>query len=79
VAAATLLGIELVGLPQAELERAASRCETRSERVLRATGLPSLAECAALAGAGPGSRLVLERISGGGASCAVALFEDHSS
>ena len=79
VAAAALLGIEFVGLPQAELERAAPRCATRSERVLRATGLPSLAECAALAGAGRGSRLILERISEGGASCAVALLEEHPS
>jgi cobalt-precorrin 5A hydrolase len=70
--AAATLGMKLVFLPRAELEAASSRCATRSARVQRLIGLPSLAEAAALAGAGEGSRLVLERISGGGASCALA-------
>jgi cobalt-precorrin 5A hydrolase len=71
--AAAALGMKLVFLPSAELEAVASRCATRSARVQRLIGLPSLAEAAALAGAGEGSRLVLERISGGGASCALAV------
>jgi cobalt-precorrin 5A hydrolase len=70
--AASALGMKLILLPRAELEAAASRCETRSPRVQALIGLPSLAEAAALAGAGEGSRLVLKRISEGGASCAVA-------
>jgi precorrin-4/cobalt-precorrin-4 C11-methyltransferase len=70
--AAAALGIELVFLPRAALEAAAPRCETRSQRVEKLLGLPSLAEAAALAGAGGGSRLVLKRISENGASCAVA-------
>ncbi len=71
--AAAALGLPLIGLPQAELEAAAARCETRSERVQALFGLPSLAEAAALAGAGRDSLLVLKRISENGASCAVAL------
>jgi cobalt-precorrin 5A hydrolase len=70
--AAAALGMRLVFLSRAELEAAASRCETRSQRVQALIGLPSLAEAAALAGAGEGSRLSLKRISEGGASCAVA-------
>jgi cobalt-precorrin 5A hydrolase len=71
--AAAALGLKLVPLPRAALEAAAPRCETRSRRVQALLGLPSLAEAAALAGAGEGSRLALARISEGGASCAVAL------
>jgi len=71
--AAAVLGMRLILVPHSELQAAAPRCETHSERVQVLLGLPSLAECAALAGAGPGSRLILKRISEGGASCAVAL------
>jgi cobalt-precorrin 5A hydrolase len=35
-------------------------------------GLPSIAEAAALAGAGPSSVLLVARKSAGGASCAIA-------
>ncbi|MBV9751110.1 MAG: cobalamin biosynthesis protein [Hyphomicrobiales bacterium] len=73
VEAAQALGLKLVLLPRGRLEAAASRCETRSARVQAIIGLPSLAEAAALAGAGEGSRLVQARISEGGASCAIAL------
>jgi cobalt-precorrin 5A hydrolase len=76
VEAAAILRLELIALPQAELEAAAPRCLTRSERVEALTGLPSLAEAAALAGAGANSRLILERISENGVSCAVALCEE---
>jgi cobalt-precorrin 5A hydrolase len=71
--AAATLGMKLVFLPRAKLEAAAPRCTTRSTRVEALIGLPSLAEAAALAGAGEGSRLVLQRISEGGASCAMAV------
>ncbi|MFI5010993.1 MAG: cobalamin biosynthesis protein [Hyphomicrobiales bacterium] len=72
VEAAATLGTKLILLPRAELEAAAPRCETHSEREHRLLGLPTLAEAAALPGAGAGSRLILKRISAGGASCAVA-------
>ena len=79
VEAAAMLGLELVPLARADLEAAAPRCATSSERVERLLGLPSLAEAAALAGAGCNSRLILERISGDGASCAVARAEETAS
>jgi cobalt-precorrin 5A hydrolase len=76
--AAAMLGLELVGLARSELEAAAPRCLTRSVRVEAVTGLPSLAEAAALAGAGLRSRLILARISENGASCAVAGGEEDA-
>ena len=53
VAAAAALGVPLVLIPEAELEAAGARTQTRSERVLALIGLPSVAEAAALAAAGP--------------------------
>lgn len=72
--AATALAIPLVYLPRAVLEAVAPAAETRSERVVALFGVPSVAETAALAGAGPGARLILPRISADGASCAVAAI-----
>ena len=46
---------------------------TRSGRVERLRGVGSVAEAAALAAAGPGSRLALPRIASGGATCALAV------
>lgn len=45
---------------------------TRSARIQRLRGVGSVAEAAALAAAGPGSRLALPRIASGGATCALA-------
>lgn len=73
-AAATALAIPLVYLPRAALEAVAPAAATRSERVVALFGVPSVAETAALAGAGPGAHLVLPRISADGASCAVAAI-----
>jgi cobalt-precorrin 5A hydrolase len=49
VVAAAALGVPLVLVPRAELEAAGARVQTRSERVLEMTGVPSVAEAAALA------------------------------
>ena len=57
---------------QAELRAANDRTETRSERVLALTGVPSVAEAAALAAAGPSARLIGPRIVMGAATCALA-------
>ena len=46
---------------------------TRSARIEHLRGVGSLAEAAALAAAGPGSRLALPRITSGGATCALAV------
>lgn len=71
--AAAALGLELIALPEAALRDAAPRCLTRSARALAATGLPSLAEAAALAGAGEGSVLLGPRVAAGrAATCALA-------
>lgn len=70
--AAALLGLPLVHLPRADLEAAAGRAQTRSERVVQLFQVPSVAECAALAGAGATSRLVLPRIQAEGVTCAIA-------
>lgn len=70
--AAARLGLPLVFLPPQLLQEASPRAQTRSVKVEALFGLPSLAETAALAGAGAGARLVLARISEAGASCAIA-------
>jgi cobalt-precorrin 5A hydrolase len=70
--AATALGLPLVFLDTQVLRQASLRAATNSPRVMRVFGVPSIAEAAALAGAGPSSVLLIARISDGGASCAIA-------
>ncbi len=76
--AAHYRGVKLVFVPQADLEAAASRTLTHSERVLAATGVPSLSEAAALAAAGPGARLLAPRVAVGAATCALAVSGDDA-
>jgi cobalt-precorrin 5A hydrolase len=76
--AATRLGLPLIHLPRAALKAASDRAVTKSRRVLALFGVPSVAETAALAGAGPGARLVLARISADGVTCAVAASKETS-
>ncbi len=61
-AAAVTLGLVLEAVPDAALRAAAPGCLSHSARVLAETGLPSLAEAAALAAAGPGARLLGPRV-----------------
>jgi cobalamin biosynthesis protein CbiG len=75
-AAATARGLELILVPQHDLAAASARVVTRSERVLALTGLPSIAEAAALAAAGPASRLLGPRVAVGPATCALAIAGD---
>lgn len=75
-AAAKNLGIRIVALQQCELEAASARAATRSERVLALTGVPSVAETAALAAAGADARLIAPRLVVGGATCALAASGD---
>lgn len=70
--AAIALGLPLVYLPRAALADKADALATRSERVVALFGVPSVAEAAALAGAGPGSVLVVPRMAADGVTCAVA-------
>jgi cobalt-precorrin 5A hydrolase len=71
-AAAAKLGVPLVFVPQAELESAGVRAITRSDRVVRLTGVPSVAEAAALAAGGSAARLFSARITAGFVTCALA-------
>jgi cobalt-precorrin 5A hydrolase len=75
-AAAAARGLKLVMVPQRDLESADARVVTRSARVLALTGVPSVAEAAALAAAGPASRLVGPRVAVGPATCALAIVGD---
>jgi len=74
-AAAEKLGVRVLLVPEAELKAASARTTTRSERVLALTGVPSVAEAAALAAAGPSARLVSPRLVSGAATCALAATE----
>jgi cobalt-precorrin 5A hydrolase len=71
-AAAAKLGLGVVAIAEAELKAAGARVATRSDRVLALIGVPSLAEAAALAAAGPCSRLIASRLVVGAATCALA-------
>ncbi len=72
IEAADRLGLELVYLPREALRDRAAVVQTPSPRANALFGVPSVAEAAALAGAGPESVLIVPRIAGGGATCAVA-------
>ncbi len=71
-AAAEKLGVSVIVISDADLQAATDRTETRSERVLAIAGVPSVAEAAALAAAGPAARLISPRLVVGAATCAVA-------
>lgn len=73
--AAAKFGVGTMLVPEAELKAAGARVATRSDRVLALTGVPSLAEAAALAAAGPSSRLIASRLVFGAATCALARSE----
>ena len=75
-AAASARGLPLVFVDQADLEIASARGATWSQRVLALAGVPSVAEAAALAAAGPKARLLLPRIVVGPATCALAIDEE---
>jgi len=77
-AAARSLELELVFLPREALEAMTLRLLTRSAAAQRRFGLPSIAEAAALAGAGPGSRLIGPRRIGEGVTCAVAIAPENA-
>ncbi len=77
--AAESLGLALVFHAEAALRARGSDVVSRSARVQALAGVGSLAEAAALVGAGAGSRLVLAKFSQDGVSCAVAIgLEDRS-
>ena len=75
-AAAKARGLAFVVVPQHDLEAVSGRVVTRSARVQALTGVPSVAEAAALAAAGPASRLLGPRVAVGPATCALAVSGD---
>jgi cobalt-precorrin 5A hydrolase len=70
--AAGRLGFPLIHLPRNRLRDQAGEVVTTSPASLRAFGVPSVAEAAALAGAGPGAVLLVTRIVHDGVTCAIA-------
>jgi len=70
--AAEKLGVSVIVVADADLQAATDRTETRSERALALAGVPSVAEAAALAAAGPAARLISQRLVVGAATCALA-------
>lgn len=74
-AAAAARGLPLIGISQHALEAASPRTLTRSARSLAAMNVHSVAESAALAAAGPGGRLLHQRIAVGPVTCALAQGE----
>jgi cobalt-precorrin 5A hydrolase len=75
-ASAKARGLPLVLVAQPDLETASARGATWSARVLALAGVPSVAEAAALAAAGPRARLILPRIVKGPVTCALAEAEE---
>jgi len=74
--AASARGLRLILVAQADLEIAAARGATWSQRVLALAGVPSVAEAAALAAAGPRAQLILPRLVVGPVTCALASADD---
>ncbi len=62
----------------AELTEAGKRTESHSALSLEKTGAPSLSEAAALAAAGPDSRLLGPRIARDSVTCAIAISGDKA-
>jgi cobalt-precorrin 5A hydrolase len=71
-AAAKALGVSVVVVSERDCYAVSARTRTRSERSLALTGLPSVAESAALAAAGPSAELIGARLVAGAATCALA-------
>jgi cobalt-precorrin 5A hydrolase len=73
--AARILVMPLVFHDEADLRRRDGDVVSHSPRIAALAGVGSLAEAAALAGAGENSRLIVAKFSRDGVSCAVAISE----
>lgn len=76
--AAAALGVNLVFLPLAALKARKGAAPTHSPRVQAMFGVGSVAESAALVGAGPGSRLLAPRVATPFAACALAISAEET-
>jgi cobalt-precorrin 5A hydrolase len=72
--AARRLAVPAIKVGEPALADAAPQVRTMSARSLSAYGIGSVAEAAALAGAGPGASLILERINSPSVTCALAQY-----
>jgi cobalt-precorrin 5A hydrolase len=70
--AADRLGLRITYLSREALRERAGDTATSSPNAEKQFGVPSVAEAAALAGAGPASVLIVPRIAQNGATCAIA-------
>ncbi len=66
--------LELILLSLEKLKAAAHRCVTYSQKSMQRYGIPSVAEAAALAGAGQDAKLLLPRICGRRTTASIAIF-----
>jgi cobalt-precorrin 5A hydrolase len=73
--AAAALGVPLILVSEPDLRAAGTRVTTHSARVMELTGVPSVAEAAALAAGGPAASLLAARIAVGPVTCALAETE----
>jgi cobalamin biosynthesis protein CbiG len=64
--------LRLLAFTTDDMDRHAAGVETVSQRVVALKGVPSVAEAAALTGAGRGARLIAARVANGEATCAIA-------
>jgi cobalt-precorrin 5A hydrolase len=76
--AARRLDVIAAPVAQAALLETAPHVRTQSARSIAAHGVGSVAEAAALAAAGSRAQLILERITSGSATCALARPETSS-
>ena len=76
IEAAAQRGLQLVLVKPAALEAAGPRTQSSSPRVKDLFGIPSVAEAAALAAAGPDAALLVPRLIVGPATCALAARRD---
>ena len=70
--AARRLGLTLVFFEKSVLQLFATNTKTYSQRIDDLHGVPSVAETAALAGAGRGAVLIVPRLASAGVTCAIA-------
>ncbi len=66
-------GLKIQVFSVAELQLQASRCVTLSQRSMTATGVPSVAEAAALTASGPDGMLFLQRVAFARVTVALAV------
>lgn len=66
------MGLRFLALPVSALAACAGGCITHSAKSMAAYGVPSVAEAAALAGAGAGARLIVPRLCGPNTTASVA-------